>query len=44
MGTNVITQGASTPDFEFIDKIINLETKRKINDRRTHAYKRHANK
>jgi len=30
MGTNVITQGASTQDFEFIDQIINLETKRKI--------------
>jgi hypothetical protein len=29
MGTNVITQGASTQDFEFIDQIINLETKRK---------------
>ena len=30
MGTNVITQGASTQDFEFIDQIINLETQRKI--------------
>ena len=30
MGTNVITSGASTQDFEFIDQIINLETKRKI--------------
>jgi len=30
MGTNVITQGASTQGFQFIDQIINLETKRKI--------------
>jgi len=30
MGTNVITQGASTQDFQFIDQIINLETQRKI--------------
>jgi len=30
MGTNVITSGASTQDFQFIDQIINLETKRKI--------------
>ena len=29
MGTNVITSGASTQDFEFIDQIINLETQRK---------------
>ena len=30
MGTNVITSGASTQDFQFIDQIINLETQRKI--------------
>ena len=29
MGTNVITQGASTQDFKFIDQIISLETQRK---------------
>jgi hypothetical protein len=29
MTTNVITNGASSQDFEIIDQIINLETKRK---------------
>jgi hypothetical protein len=31
MTTNVITSGASSQDFEMIDQIINLETKRKAN-------------
>jgi hypothetical protein len=31
MKTNIITSGASSQDFLFIDEIINIETKRKIN-------------
>jgi hypothetical protein len=30
MTTNVITIGATTEDFKVIDKIINLETERKV--------------
>jgi len=31
MKTNIITSGASSQDFLFIDEMINIETKRKIN-------------
>jgi hypothetical protein len=38
MTTNVITSGASTQDFKFIDQIIDLETERKVS-RVKDAYK-----
>ena len=31
MKTNIITSGASVQDYSFIDEMINIETKRKIN-------------